>query len=88
MPQQIQRLAVRHAERKAWRVSFAYGALIRDLSATRTVGHELQQTTFRACDAHNKSPVLVAMLMAQRNRSFTIDQAGNVRGIPRIKFKN
>ncbi len=88
LPQKLEGLAVRHAERKAWRVSFACCALIRDLSAARTVGHELQQTTFRACDAHNKPPVLVAMLAAQRNRSFTIDQPGDVRGTPRIKLDN
>lgn len=88
LPQKLKGLAVRHAERKAWGVSFARGAFIRDLSAARTIGDELQQTTLRACDAENKAPVLVAMLAAQRNRSFTIDQSGDVRGILRIELDN
>lgn len=49
---------------------------------------ELQQTAFRAGDADDQAPVLVSMLAAQRDRSLTVDQPGDVRGIRRMEHAN
>jgi hypothetical protein len=69
-------------------VSIARSALICDFSATRTFGNELQQAPLGAGDAHNKAPILVAMLAAQRNCSFAIDQSCDVRSIPWVKINH
>ena len=74
-----------HAERKAQHVSFARCAFVCDPAAARAVGDELQQTAFRTCNADHKSPVLIAMLAAERNGSVAVAQPRDIRRIARIE---
>lgn len=76
------------AVREAWRVSTACRAFVRDLAATGTLGNKFEHAKLRTRDAHNKAPILVAMLATQRNCSFAIDQSCDVRSIAWVKISH
>jgi hypothetical protein len=88
LAQELKRLPIREAVREAWRVSTACRAFVRDLAATGTLGNKFEHAEFRTRDAHNEATVFVAMLAAKCDRSFAIDQPGDVRSIARVEINH
>ena len=85
LSQEIKRLPVCKTVRVARCMSIACRTLVCDLPASSTLSHKIQHAALGACDADNETPIFVAVFMAERNRAFAIDQAGDVRGIARIE---
>jgi hypothetical protein len=88
LAQELECLPICEAVREAWRVSTACRAFVRDLAATGTLGNKFKHAEFRTRDAHNEATVFVAMLAAECDRSFAIDQSGDIRSIAWVEINH
>lgn len=61
------------------------GALARDLPDAKVPEHEVEQRQLRARDANYQTAIFQGVKSAERDRAFTIDEAGDIGGARRTE---